>query len=222
MRSMRCRQVLQRTRLWKQGLPRLHRWAVPGREGKSSMQKLWWKNDHWSWTQRFGWCAWSVLLFVGTFTKVYLLIFFVLLCSKTHLASDEMSDCEKCSPTMYANDHISCQQCEGGQFLQTKGKRSCLSCPIGYFRGSKSNKADECPRCAKGYFSDIEASTGCDECDRGQYWDSKTASSFGRCHDCEAGKYQGSRGRLLCLDCPHGKLVRNRRGVVFHFFFLWH
>jgi hypothetical protein len=130
-----------------------------------------------------------------------------------------MSDCEKCSPTMYANDHISCQQCEGGQFLQTKGKRSCLSCPIGYFRGSKSNKADECPRCAKGYFSAIEASTGCDECDRGQYWDSKTASSFGRCHDCEAGKYQDSRGRLLCLDCPHGKLVRNWRGGGFTFFF---
>jgi hypothetical protein len=114
-----------------------------------------------------------------------------------------------CPDSMYTNDHISCKQCEGGKFLQMKGKRICLSCPIGYFRGSKSNKADECSRCAKGYFTKIEASIRCDECDRGRYWASKNDSDnnhFEDCYDCEAGKYQESRGSILCLDCPHGKM----------------
>ena len=121
---------------------------------------------------------------------------------------DEKSDCVACPETMFTSDHIACQQCEGGQFLQTIAKRFCSSCPIGYFRGSKANKADECQNCPKGFWSAMEASTRCDECDRGRYWTSKSADGVfsGSCNDCEAGKYQDSRGRLVCIDCPRGTM----------------
>ena len=134
-------------------------------------------------------------------------------CVAGHKAANvNMKACVQCQPGTYQNVTGSyvCEACIAGLFQDSVGMPNCSSCHAGYSTNNQSNMAI-CIACAKGMYSDTEASSTCKRCTKGKYQDQTSSSNLGvyitECKICIAGMVSPSDGLALCVKCEPGKYV---------------
>ena len=101
-----------------------------------------------------------------------------------------------------------CHPCSSG-YHQNSGKHqntACSVCPIGYFSLSYWHKRirignRDCTECSAGYYSSVQASSGCTGCTTGKFSGEKASD----CTGCPKGYYQNEQGqasRFYFVPCP--------------------
>lgn len=95
-----------------------------------------------------------------------------------------------------------CDACAGGTFALTEGSRVCSTCSAGSFSEEGWQSCDACPI---GRFG-VMASSECAFCPAGKFIAFGTLGvSESSCSACDAGRYSGEQGSIMCSPCVAGR-----------------
>lgn len=133
------------------------------------------------------------------------------MCPTGTWSSSGSTSCKACPAGQYAKNHLSCVDCQRGEYSRKKSD-VCLKCAPGSVSKKKSKSctccqagmyADHvinvCSICPAGTISDASAVV-CNSCVPGQY----SAPKSQRCEDCCASYYSHTPTQP-CLKCPPGQ-----------------
>jgi hypothetical protein len=81
------------------------------------------------------------------------------------------TSCKGCPAGQFTNDHLSCVNCEAGEYSQRKS-RACLKCAVGKVSQPKSKS---CTACQAGSYADLVLNI-CTKCPIGQYSRAKASA----------------------------------------------
>ena len=128
----------------------------------------------------------------------------------THSPSRGAEECTPCSAGSFSSSPGAsvCEECAVGGYCPDAGAASALvykQCPAGTYNPDRgSSSAAACKACAAGKASPIPGSSDPDACKECLPGSVAPSDGTGVCTLCEAGKFQGEKGKTACETCTLG------------------
>ncbi|CAL4065718.1 unnamed protein product, partial [Meganyctiphanes norvegica] len=108
-----------------------------------------------------------------------------------------------------------CVACSIGSYHDT-AKDICIPCPIGSFQNQEGKtECQQCPDHNDPHEPKKTGSKSIFECKAACPVGHWSIDGFSPCDPCDAGSYQPDRGRIQCLQCPHGHFTTNKGATNF-------